>query len=101
MSKFQIGDDRNVGIAFIPSSLDNYGLDPFEFRIYCHIVMRARFTEDIATVAAKCRIDLKLAKKALNFLESQGLISVEETAESRSITLRDREDWKPYDRKKR
>ena len=102
MSKFQIGDDRNLGIIFIHSALDDYGLDPFEFRIYCHIARREGLTDDIETIAARCKIDdLESVKKALNSLDRKGLISIKEAAHSGAITLNDCKDWKPCDRRKR
>lgn len=95
MSKFEMRDDRELGIFFIHSALDDYGLDPCEFRIYCHIAS-AKELPDGAAVSDKCRIGLETVNDALDFLEKQGLISID----SSSITLNDSEDWKPCDRAK-
>lgn len=93
---------RDMEIMLIHSAIDDYGLDPFEFRIYCHIVRMAGQTGDIKTIAAICKFDSEMAEEALKFLASQGLISIEEIdQDSMLIALCDRENWKPYDGKRR
>lgn len=101
MSKFEIKDDRDLGVTFIYSALDSYGLDPYEFRIYCHIARRKGLTDSVFSIATRCNIDVEIVKLALNFLATQRLISIVETAHSGSITLNDRSEWIPCDRRKR
>ena len=108
MSKFEVRDDRNLGIAFIHSVLDEYGLDTYEFRIYCHIARRAgksKKTEDkgcwesIANIAKNCKINIKTARKSLAFLEDRKLVNVEKrTGYTSLIILNSVEDWLPCDR---
>jgi len=108
MSKFEIRDDRNLDVLFIHSVLDDYGLESYEFRLYCHIVRRAGKPsksqqkgcwEAIGNMADKCRIDIKTARKALAFLEDRRLITVTKRPGYTSMmTLNGIEDWKPCDR---
>ena len=95
MSKVEVRDDRDLGITFFHSILDEYGLDPYEFRIYCHIANAKELT-GVAGISDKCGIELEAVNDALGFLETQGLISIDGV----STTLNDPEDWKPCDRAK-
>jgi hypothetical protein len=63
-------DARDYG-AFIPSFLDDWGLDPYTFRIYCRIARRAgsgQCFESINNMADACRINRKTAMKAIKRL---------------------------------
>jgi hypothetical protein len=63
---------------FIPSFLDDYPLDPYEFRIYARIHRRAKkgsCWESIPNMAAGCQMSLAKARIALRFLVAAGLIS--------------------------
>jgi hypothetical protein len=77
----QIGNRPDYG-AFIPSELDDYGLDPFEFRVFCHISRRAgtsngEFYEGDKNAAKRCCMELKTYRKAKHYLEQSGLITIE------------------------
>lgn len=64
--------------AFIPSFLDDYGLDPYEFRIYAHILRRAgggRCWESIPNMARHCRMNEKTARRAVKRLLTLGMIA--------------------------
>lgn len=108
MSSFEVRDDRNIGIIFIHSELDDYGLDPFEFRIYCHIARRVGSPkkgqdkgcwESIVNIAKRCKMNDKTVRKALAFLEDRRLITVTQRPGHTSLmTLNDTEDWLPCDR---
>jgi hypothetical protein len=90
-------DKRDLG-AFIPSTLDDYGLDPFEFRLYAHLVRRAgaggACWESIKGVSLCCCMDQKTVAAKLQSLETRNLINVERRAGFTSlITLTPTAQW--------
>jgi DNA-binding MarR family transcriptional regulator len=93
-----IADKRDCG-AFIPSYLDDYGLDPFEFRLYGHLARRAgsqgHCWEGIKAIALHCCMDQKTASAKLMALESYGLLQVERrTGQTNLISLTPSAAWK-------
>lgn len=66
--------------AFIHSQLDDYGLTPSEFRVYCHISRRAgergEFYESIPHCAEVCKMNAKTVRSALASLVKSGLIRI-------------------------
>lgn len=72
-------DERDYG-AFIPSFLDDYGLNADEFRVYAHIARRAGSGdcwEGIDAIANHCKMNVKTARKAIAMLIKAGLLSSE------------------------
>ncbi len=66
---------------FIPSVLDDYPLDPYEFRLYARINRRGvhgSCWESIANMARATKMSLAKARKALNFLVACGLVTKSE-----------------------
>ena len=56
---------------FVRREIDDYGLDPYEFRIYARITRRAGNSdalESLANMASACRIALSRARKILRLL---------------------------------
>lgn len=96
--KHKIGDRPDYG-AFIPSELDDYGLDPFTFRVFCHISRRAgtggrEFYEGDKTAAAHCCMDLKTYRKAKHLLEKMGMILIEKRpGQTALIQLQHHKNW--------
>lgn len=93
----EVQDNRDWG-AFIPSFLDDFGLDPFEFRLYSHIARRAgnggKCWEKIDNIASVCRMERKTAYRAFKFLEEHKLLSVERRIGKTSvITLNHQSVW--------
>ena len=77
----QMFDGRDIG-AFIPSTLDDFGLDPYQFRVYCRIVRRAgngACFESVNNIAEACRMDRKKVFSSLKFLLAHRLIEKEPT----------------------
>lgn len=64
--------------SFIHSSLDDLGLNPFEFRVLAHILRRGRHTDSVPTAARHCHMAESTYREALKTLESAGLIRSEE-----------------------
>ncbi len=100
-SSVAISDERDDG-AFIPSFLDDFGLSPFEFRLYSHIARRAggqgQCWEGIDKMAKVCRMERKTAYKAFQFLEDHRMIRVERKKGATShVTLTNRSAWIPPD----
>ncbi len=89
-------DERDLG-AFIPSTLDDYGLDPFEFRVYSHIARRAgsgECWEAIDNIAACCKMNVKTARKAIALLSLAGLITqAPRQGKTNSIKLTHSRGW--------
>lgn len=71
-------DDRgDFNIIFIHKDLDDFGLDPYSFRIYSRIVRRAgrgESWENNKNMAAGCCMSEAQVKKSLNILVRHGLI---------------------------
>lgn len=69
------------GVAFIHSDLDDYGLRPAEFRIYCHLSRRAGENSEcypgIDSMAETCRLSKPTVIAAVRTLEGLGMLSVE------------------------
>ncbi len=66
---------------FIPSVLDDYPLDPYEFRLYARINRRGGNSscwESIKHMARATKMSLSKARKALNFLVACGLVTKSE-----------------------
>ena len=77
----QMFDGRDIG-AFIPSTLDDFGLDPYQFRVYCRILRRAgngACFESVNNIAEACRMDRKKVFSSLKFLLAHRLIEKEPT----------------------
>ena len=63
--------------VFIPAKLDDYGLKPNVFRVYCHMARRAGNDgawPAIAKIARVCRLHPQTVRKALQFLTARGFL---------------------------
>jgi hypothetical protein len=63
-----------IGIAFIPSALDDAGLTPNEFRIYCAILRRGDCFESVPKIAIRCQMHRDTAWACIKKLEARGAI---------------------------
>jgi len=95
----RISDGRDAG-AFITSDLDDFGLDPYAFRIYGRIARRAGTRngcfESIDNIAEACRIDRKRVYDAIKVLLKHRLIEKEpKQGKPSSYYLTPREQWIP------
>jgi hypothetical protein len=88
--------------AFIHSKLDDFGLRPNQFRVYCHIVRRAgaiggTFYESVPNCAAHCKIHVKTARSVISCLLSLNLIELVGCRNGCTKTYRvtSIEEWKP------
>lgn len=65
---------ESKAIAFIHSILDDYPLNPCEFRLYTRIARRGNCYESIPNMAKSCGMSESVARRALNVLKKCGLI---------------------------
>lgn len=76
MTPTPVLDEQELGL-FVKSEMDDYGLDPFEFRIYARIVRRAGRSdawESVPNMAKACMMTESRVRLALQLLEAAGLI---------------------------
>lgn len=74
-------DLSEMNILFVHSELDDYPLTPEEFRVYGHLVRRAKDRKarpGLQSLADKCRIHIDTARSVVRRLEAYGLIRIEE-----------------------
>ena len=93
----QIKDRRDFAIV-VPSYLDDFGLDPYEYRIYSHIVRRAGKNgcfESIPNMSKHCLISEKIVRRSLKVLLDSNLITVVKSAPGKSVVyeITSREEW--------
>lgn len=93
-------DERDMGV-FIPSFLDDYGLDPHEFRVYSHIARRAGggiCFEGLKSIARCCLMDIKTVRQKIAVLVDMGMLRFKEQAgRPHNFTLTKHKDWKHPD----
>lgn len=82
---------------FVSSSIDDYGLDPYEFRLFARITRRAgrgQAWESIAKMARACRMSESRARAALKLLKAAGFIaSVERKGDTTIYRLNPKSYW--------
>lgn len=70
--------DRPDSVMFVHNLLDEYGLDPYEFRIYAHAVRRTggklngKYFASLSKTAEICQMSVRKAQYALKFLCEAG-----------------------------
>jgi len=72
-----IKNDLAQAIIFVHSSIDDAGLTPQEFRVYCHIARRAGRGEafpGIPSIAKTCRLEDRSVRSALKSLNERGML---------------------------
>ena len=90
---------KEASAIFVHSDLDDYGLDPYEFRIYSRISRRAGCKEEawesIPNIASGCKIGESRVRQALRLLEAVGLIeSFKRPGRSTIYRLTPKHKWK-------
>ncbi|MBU7584161.1 MAG: helix-turn-helix domain-containing protein [Nostoc sp. TH1S01] len=81
-SKFYVPvDSAPSSIAYIHNLLDEYGLDPYEFRLYAHIVRRTGGKPDgvcfasLRKTAEICKMSMRKAQQAMKVLINANLVT--------------------------
>ncbi len=87
---------------FVKREIDDYGLDPYEFRIYARITRRAGKSEaweSVNNMASACCMSLSRARRALHLLRLAKLIeSIERPGYSTLYRLNPHQKWVESDR---
>jgi predicted RNA-binding Zn-ribbon protein involved in translation (DUF1610 family) len=100
MGKLQ--DGRKDLPVFIHSELDDYGLDPYEFRVYSRLARRAgqgEAMESALNIAKTCGISERKVRDAINLLFAARLIEKEfRKGQSSIIRLNPKEKWERPER---
>lgn len=95
-----LADKRKLPI-FIHSELDDYGLDPYTFRIYAHLARRVSTNPHalkINGIAQHCQVSESAVKRGLRILLKCRLIVKESrNGYSNVYALLDKEDWLPLE----
>jgi hypothetical protein len=70
-----------TSVAFVHNYLDEYGLDPYEFRVYAHMVRRTGGKPDgvcfasLSKTAGICQMSVRKAQQAIKVLTQANLLS--------------------------
>ena len=70
-----------LSVAFVHGFLDDYGLDPYEFRLYAHIVRRTGGKSkgvcfaSISTIAKVCKVSSRKTQQVIKILMSANFIT--------------------------
>jgi DNA-binding transcriptional ArsR family regulator len=73
-------NSRPESVMFIHQFIDEYDLDPFEFRIYAHVVRRTggktdkQFFASLSKTADICQISVRKIQQTLKFLYEAGFL---------------------------
>jgi len=96
------GRQSSLPLPLVHSDLDDYGLDPYEFRIYAHIVRRTGGKLDgecfakLKKTAEICNMSVRKAQYALKTLCDAGLILKDQRKGRTDIyRLAPKSNWKP------
>lgn len=96
MTPNAVKDEQELGL-FVKSDFDDYGLNPYEFRIYARIVRRAGRSdawESIPNMAKACMMSESRARRAIQVLEAARLIeSLERSGYSALRRLTPKSVW--------
>lgn len=90
-------------VAFVHDFLDSYGLDPYEFRVYSHVVRRTGGKPErecfasLATMAEICKISERKVQQVLKFLVAAKMITKEKKSGRKTDIYRVRHssEWVP------
>ncbi|MCC5610480.1 helix-turn-helix domain-containing protein [Nostoc sp. CHAB 5834] len=99
--KVESSAEVTLPLPFIPAWLDDYGLNPPEFRVYAHIARRAGKTgkcwESVVNIAKACRLCRNLTLKALQSLTEKYrfLIRNKREGETYEYSLAPQSEWAP------
>lgn len=81
----------------VNSQLDDYGLDPYEFRVYSHVARRAGKFEvcfaKVDNMAAVCKMSPRKIRYTLKFLCEAGLLLQEDRKRTNNYRLAPIEHW--------
>ncbi|KYC40006.1 hypothetical protein WA1_29040 [Scytonema hofmannii PCC 7110] len=92
-------------VAFIHNLLDEYGLDPYEFRIYAHIVRRTGGKPEgvcfasLRKTAEICKMSMRKAQQAVKVLVKANLVTqTKRTGRTDEYRVTHIGDWVPSEK---
>jgi DNA-binding transcriptional ArsR family regulator len=93
-------ESRPTSIMFLHQFLDEYGLDPYEFRVYSHVVRRTggktqgEFFASLNKTSEICQISVRKIQYALKFLYEAGFLNQDKRKGRTDVyRLSPAEDW--------
>lgn len=82
-------DTAEMNVLFVHSDIDDFGLNPSQFRIYAHILRRAgrldRAWPGIDSMSRLCKMNRETVIEAIRFLEVHRLLRVQRTSGKSTI----------------
>jgi hypothetical protein len=63
------------GVIFVHSKLDEMGLSPAQFRVFCHIARRGECFACLESIANVCRLHPDTVAACLKFLVASGMVA--------------------------
>ncbi len=104
MNHDTVSVDRSDFGTFIHSELDDAGLSPYAFRIYCHLARRANVSgkawPGACSMSRICGMSENTVRKAIGELEARNMVKVKRSRggrESNHYHLNSKKFWTPAD----
>ncbi|WP_242055110.1 MULTISPECIES: helix-turn-helix domain-containing protein [Nostocales] len=101
-SKSPTAENPPSSVAFVHNFLDEYGLDPYEFRLYAHIVRRTGGKPEgvcfasLRKTAEICKISTRKAQQAIKVLINANFVTqTKRTGRTDEYRVTPATDWVP------
>jgi RIO-like serine/threonine protein kinase len=90
------GEEKNP--IFISKAVDDYGLDPYEFRVFAHVARRANGSDGYCNasqdkMADICGINKRKVADSLKTLCELNILKKKTTGRTNTYTLQKSTDW--------
>ncbi len=96
----QITDARQAPFVWFDVKLDDAGLSPFAFRLYCHLARRTNggksyFFETLSHAAQVCQMSLSTTQRAMRQLEERCFVKLiaDPLGYPRTYAITDKAEW--------
>lgn len=98
--RYRTTEGRDDLGTLVHAELDDYGLDPYAFRVYAHLARRAGqhgvHWETVRNTAEICRMSPRRVHDALQLLVDQGLVTKQTyRGQASEYRLTPRREWRP------
>lgn len=82
----------------VPVELDSYGLDPYTYRVFVHVLRRGQCFASLKSIAALCSMSVRQVQHAFKVLESKKMVEkTERRGKTNIYTATPPEYWKQPD----
>ena len=97
-------EEQGKTVAYVHSFLDEYGLDPYEFRVFSHIIRRTsggradkESFASLERMASICKISERKVQQVLKFLVAAKMITKEKKSGRKTdvYKVRPSKEWVP------